>query len=253
MNTFVPIETDQIALVLLTFVTKCSIVYLGLKVFWRTLAMINLDAMSSVGIIYPASRPSTVFGEIKDNGYSHVEFRNHFFLVGGNAFDEDSTADTSPLSVFLREVREELYLLPTQVHDSLVEAARPYQDYYFEIPADCFRRANPQSKKGDRRELASVSTVPLSDREWGKLEQLQNKYGNLSNESGSCITMLETVLEGKPLVSWMVGHILKNFWLMHGCLGAAHLPLYDGVTCEMLGTPRNSLNDYANEYCVVRK
>ncbi len=214
----------------------------------------EINTISSVGVIYQRSNPGNIFAEVKDEGYPHVEWRHHLFLVGGSAVDAEGKTDRSPLVTFCREADEELMIQGdghadvaalAEVKAAIKSAAVPFQDYFFHIPHECFVRANPQTrKKKSWQEIATAILVPLDDDTWATLGRLQVARGNLSIESNSCLTSIGRALSGETKVSWEVAHILQHFWLEQGFVQARNLPLFDGVVSERLGAPCETYADY---------
>ena len=219
----------------------------------------QLSTASSVGIIYPASDPTLVFGEMKGDAYPHIHWRNMFFLIAGGASDKDAQRDNNGLAVFLREVEEELVvtllnedgLRLSHLRAAIRDAAKPFQDYLFEIPRNVFLKANPGYTKGDGRELATIIEVPLPDEMWALLVELQERYGNLSNESDSCIITLEEAVRGRLRLSWMVAYILRDFWASKGIALAEQTPLHEGVLSRRLGMPREHYSLYAPDIPLI--
>lgn len=239
----------------------------------------TLTHLGAIGIIYRAKNPAEVFLELKGDFYPIKAFRRHLCLIGGNRRDNDR----NPQGTFLREFQEEisfaeakedlaeLYaifgitegvptiirnLVPTkedyqrleQLKCRVIEETRAYRDYLAVIPETVLRQADPAYRRGDIRVLLSYCLVSLDEETWQTLTALQSKFGNLSNESLSCLLSIDAIIEQR--LKTFPGHdqALRQFWKECGLKQAKDIPLFDGAVVEFRGTPLGSYDEYLEHY-----
>ena len=73
--------------------------------------------------------------------------------------------------------------------------------------------ADPNNTVGDHRSLCSVFAVGLPNDLWIKLERLQKKFGNLSNESITVVTTLSEIVQTGWQTAWGQDRVLQDFFL----------------------------------------
>lgn len=232
---------------------------------------------SSVLIIYRLSDPSQVFAEVKDFGYPVKVFAGGYCLIGGNWIARNEAgpahADRSPYDTVVREFREEFTLKRTKVdpgecaklgiadnveayttsldrepteedsarldflRDRIITKIIHYRSAIIEVPADVFLKADPGYSKGGYTILTSYFYAGLGEESWAELMYLQEKYGNLSNESLTTVLTLNRLFDGKPLGTWGHDQALQAFF-MDFDMEAEAMPIVLGITAiEVVSAP----------------
>jgi hypothetical protein len=189
--------------------------------------------------------------ETKTPGYPRKIYVEKGLLIGGNWVGPNAINDEGPKGTFLREVREKLSfnnsvvdpaemailfgtdhsghsstsrnITPTaEDEDALkkiiqaIEAnAKPFHAFIQEVEKSVFDMGDPKNKAGKYQGLTSVFEVPLPDDEWFALVDLQQKYGNISNESQSLITSVWKIVEKNIRIAWGQDIILQDFFVKH--------------------------------------
>ncbi len=247
----------------------------------------SVGNISAAGIIYKESDPSQIFVETKDSGYPVKVFRNCICLIGGNYIGDGAKSDQNPCDTFLRESDEELSFekkLITQeeyekigifggkayhaaackkepatydVFDlcdlkaAIRERARHFVDSIQHVPKSVFASADQTSKRDDLTGLNSCWAVPLDDDTWETLFDLQDNFGNLSNESISFLTSLNEILTSNIRCSWGYDRILQKFFLEHGLAEAENMAMVPGVEVKFLGEAMPSYGHYFQKFRVA--
>lgn len=254
-----------------------------------TAAKRSVNGISAVGIIYLDSDPSKIFSDMKDGTYPRKAFRMKLLCLGGNWIGDAAKADPSPIHTFCREVHEELSFskpisstlelaklfadhvaenyvvegkdVPITEDDrfdlATVKAeirgrAEPFGDFYQFVPRVIFDRADSNNKAGDYQGLCSVYTAAISLQTWEKLCRIQEKFGNLSNESITVVTSLDEIVRTGWQTAWGHDRILKEFFLSKGLKTAQNFPLIPDIQVERLGMPLASYNEYLAAYDVAK-
>lgn len=249
----------------------------------------KIDSISAVGIIVKASDPSQIFLEVKDDGYPRVVFRRTLCFIGGNWIGENAKNDKNTFETFTQEVNEELtltgalatavesealhevkavaYTTPrnpieptpedleslTHLKSVMVSRVRLFGDFIKRVPKAVFEKGNP-GKYGDAKDLCSYFEVRLGDEDWEELVRLQNKYGNLSNESLSLITSLDQILQSELTACWGHGLVLQRYWVgKYGLLFAKELKQIEGISIEQVGMPETTYQAYLDRYDIQKK
>ncbi len=250
-----------------------------------------INNIAGICIIYKASDPSRAFLETKTPGYTKA-FVGSYCLMGGNWILQAAANDGNTRGTVIREVcREELSfeksleggvelkalglgddtpyewpkevrIPPTQFDNWALDqikitisgVAQPFGDYILSVDKSVFAAADPDSKKESYTGLASYFAAGLPDNVWDLLERLQNKFGNLSNESRSFIASLDDLLTNQLRGSWGHDRVLRDFFLSHGLATAELLPLVPGITAERVHMPLATYDpDYLSRYDVAKK
>jgi len=253
----------------------------------------RINHITSVGIIYSKDDPSRVFLEMKDTRYPIILFRNQLFLIGGNWIGEESKDDTSPLDTLRREVYEEFsfensrqsmdefnaldlidntgVLTPThsrvtggQIRPSDVAALGELREVICENPVSfgaflntvthiTLRRADPTHQEGEICYLACCWRISLEKEYWSLLQVLQERYGNLSNESHTVLLSLDEIITKRMQCAAGYDRVLKRFFLDMGLSRAKKLPLVKDIRSLYKGTILASYQDYLHQYDIARK
>lgn len=244
--------------------------------------------ISAVGIIFNKSNPAALFLERKDKTYPIEAFRENLGLVGGNWIGKSAKKDRGPLDTFRREIEEEISLRkidattlelkllgiikkekryrvpwdsprPTksdlktlkEVKRSIKRSAKPLGDFLSVVPKKLMLEAGAKNHRGDFINLCSAYLVPLNEKAWRKLLNLQSKFGNLSNESTTLILPLEKIIKGKI----MFGHdrILKDFLSYLGQKSIKKIRLNKKIKSRKLGRPLKSYRNYLYRYEIEKR
>jgi len=248
-----------------------------------------VENIASVAIIYPASDPSILFIDRKDNGYPILAFRQMLCPIGGNWIGESALSDRNPYDTWCREVSEELSLdarvvstqesqlvgdnpqqasyivakndvRPTDTERAelerlkkvFMETAQPFGDFRVTVPKSVLDRVPGNTRPGYSA-LFPYWLVPVNEEDWTSLVKLHEKFGNLSIESVAVIVSLDQIIS-EPIYT-CCGHdrILQRFFREMGCAGADRYPLLEDITYEYMGMPMDSYADYLDRYEILRK
>jgi hypothetical protein len=248
-----------------------------------------VNNISSVGIIYRETDPSQIFLEIKDDGLPLKAFRRHLCPIGGNWIGEAARQDMDTWQTFCRELMEELTLenadvstlelsllgfkprgefyrtsnnglIPSDAQKLkfdffkkfAVSLGESFGDYVINIPKTVLDQADPGNTREGFSTLTSYWLVPVLEDWWEILIDLQNKFGNLSNESITVITSLEEIV--KNGTKFAFGHDLafQDFFLGRGFTLARQLPLVKSITHKRVGRAWDSYEEYLEAYDVAR-
>lgn len=238
--------------------------------------------MASVGIFYRESNPSQILIEMKDDGYPVPLWRRMLCPPGGNWIGESATMDISPHGTFLREIGEE-FTLERPIRNSielemlgvadaeLIEPA-PISDVpvtdadtkalavfksYIGIAASPFGDyLNTMLVKGElQTALISYWTIPIDETMWAAIVRLQEKFGNISNESVTMITSLDEIVRTGTKTAFGHDRVLKRFFLKMGLKEAETFPLVEGqgIVSEFAGPTLGRYSDYLEIYEIAKK
>jgi hypothetical protein len=256
---------------------------------------IPVNKIAACAIIYSVVEPWRMFIERKTADYPVKVFANMLCLPGGNWVGEAAKADANPLATLRRELGEEFRLAVSEAkkdemaslgfaagadgHDlqrgteataddiecfetlkyAMYAAITPFIDMLITIPKAVFDSADSENKRGDTTVLASYFTIGLEKSDWDDLVRLQEKYGNLSNESETLlVTFTELVMNRNKLeVSWGHDRALYDFFIAHshevGCEQYYNIPLLGGIPTRALGAPLASYDEYKELYEIARQ
>ncbi|MFA6354569.1 MAG: hypothetical protein WCX12_02720 [Candidatus Paceibacterota bacterium] len=240
--------------------------------------MLRVKNCASVGIIYRANQPGQVFLETKTPGYPVEVFVGKGLLLGGNWVG--SVPDKNPLETFQREIREELSfgnpafdpqeveLLfgekaighPSEVRNispdpqdeielekivsTICNGAKPFGVFSQKVSRSLFDSGNLKNRADDHTGLISVFEVPLEDDTWLLLMNLQEKFGNLSNESQSTATSVWEILKRGIQLAWGEDRILMQHFLRHGIDEAAGMRLMPFINLKYWGPVADNYDTY---------
>lgn len=232
--------------------------------------MIKITNCASVGIVYRAKQPGHVLIETKTPGYPRKVFVGRGNLLGGNWVGKVKE-DQSPLGTFRREIREELSFgnpvldseeiqvlfgtgtiaSPPQIRDispnendreallrvvsAICDGAKPLGAYLQVNSRDIFDVGDLRNKADGLTGLVSIFEVPLEEDVWFSLLDLQEKFGNLSNESQSTPTSVWEILERDIRIGWGQDRILMQHFLRHGIDEAIGMQLMPHITIKEWG------------------
>lgn len=250
----------------------------------------RINNIASVGIIVRKANPSQIFIEVKDDGYPMKAFRRTLCPIGGNWIGEASRHDISPLYTFYRELKEELSLekrtastlelkllgltpednfyntprteqivtaderqILEDLKQIIIENCVPFGDYINAIPKKVLDQADPKNERDGFTALVSYWIIVLDEKYWRDLAILQDKFGNLSNESITIITTLEEIVETGVKTAFGHDRPLQQFFLCYGLEQAKSFPLVDGISSQEVGKPMASYQDYLIKYEVAKK
>lgn len=255
---------------------------------------IQITNMASVGIIFRASNPKEIFIEMKDDGHPIKLVRRQLCLIGGNWIGEKAREDNCPLDTFRREVEEELCLeeKPIRTTKELVQlgltdreksyqvattifkkavakdcmqlqnikriimtSAVPFGDFLNTVSKKAMDKADPANSRGDFTTLVSYWSVPLSEKNWKTLHYLQDKFGNLSNESVTMVTSLTKVIDQGLKIAFGHDQVLQRFFIAMGFKEAKKILIVDNdnILSIPVGTSLSSYNDYFGRYEISKR
>ncbi len=89
--------------------------------------------------------------------------------------------------------------------------------------------------------------------DWAALVFLQQKFGNLSNESLTLITSLSEIVRTNTKTAFAHDRVLQRFFLTQGLKEAHDLPLVPTLKSLEAGKPLPTYRDYLEQYDVSRK
>lgn len=236
-----------------------------------------------MGIIHRASNPAEVFIETKTPGYPRLVFVGKGLLPGGNWVGKAAANDRSPKRTYVREIFEELSFdnsivdpnemtelfgagnlghppekrnieashaeietLTTLKHNiAALAELNPFGLYLQHVPKWVFDSGDPENKAGDYFGAVSVFEIPLPDELWSDLIELQNRHGNLSNESQTFATSAQEIVEKGIQIGWGQDRILQKHFLLHGINQAVAMSLMAGISSiELVGCPLSTYDEY---------
>lgn len=250
---------------------------------------ISVTGIAAVAIIYRKMDPSQIFIEIKDDGHPIKLVRRQLCFIGGNWIGEDAKTDKGPHETLMREIQEELSLerparsshelsllgiseaitfAPTPVErmpgnddvDRLRDLKRtimgslePFGDCMNRITRKALETADPGTSREGFVSLVSYWTCALSESTWRDLSALQERFGNLSNESITLITSLDEIVRTKTKIAFGHDYALKDFFTSKG-LGTKvqKLTIVPHITNTPLGAPFQTYDEYLTRYEVAK-
>lgn len=251
----------------------------------------SITNIAGVGIIYEEAYPANIFIGRKDKTHQIMLGRDQLCPIGGNWIGETAKGDLNPLETFRRELREEISFdrpirsskelaqmgmaeaktfAPTPIggieiteedredlaklKDVITRSATPFGDYLNTVPKAALDAADPTNKRDGFTTLASYYMVPLNNRNWERLEDLQHKFGNLSNESATLIVDLGTIVARNMKIAFAHDRVLKEFWIQMGFKPKAErLPLVPGLDSQLMSMPLSTYAAYLERYDVAKK
>lgn len=250
----------------------------------------KITNMASVALIYRANNPSKILLEVKDCGHPLKLVHNQLCPIGGNWIGPAATNDRNPLATCRREIMEELTHLrsirdandlvelgmadaqrfaptpPSKVSITSYDIAQlnllkhvicsglvPFGSFLNNIPKSALDATDPKNQKPGFMSLVSYFTVGLDEAEWTILEILQDKTGNLSNESVTRITTLDEIVRTGTLTAFAHDRVLRGFFLSHGFDQARNLPLVPGLESIPVGMPLSTYSEYMEHYQIEKK
>lgn len=239
--------------------------------------------IASVGIVYRASDPRQIFAEIKDDGYPIKLGRRKLCFIGGNWIGEPAKNDLGPIDTFRREFDEEIsfdrpvrnskeYVLlsiagqesfaPTNVKiaptSSDIEALHSFKQAVSAICAPfaiccnavskkALDEADPENKRDGFTSLVWYWKAAINERLWATLKELQEKFGNLSNESITVITSSDEV--AKNGLKGLFGHdqVLRRFLAVEGYkTESSKIPIQEGIESTLMQPMQPIQSTYEN-------
>ncbi len=250
---------------------------------------ITINHIASSGIIYKESDPSKIFLEIKDKTYPIKQFRHALCPIGGNWIGKAAKKDRGPKETFDREVDEELSFKKPLVSSSelrllgikhakdyrldklkhkpnqadlkallhikkvIKKSKKPWGDFLHTVNQNKISLANffnNQDKKFTH--LISYRFVPIKNKDWEILENLQNKFGNLSEESQTIIVSVNDIIKNHLHFIWGHDQVLKKFFLKNKIRSANKLPALKNIQSKAVGKSLNSYTAYRKRYIVLK-
>lgn len=243
--------------------------------------------IAATAIIHKASDPSQLFIEMKDGGYPWKAIRNTGCTQGGNWVGEHARADTGPLQTLQRELREELSFnrpvrdseelqalfdtgeaggSPPPVEnvttadarsllrftEAMLDRVLPYGTFLTTVNRALLDAADAENGQDTFTMLVAYFSVGLADQEWQELVGLQEKFGNLSNESLSRLTSLHEIVEKEIPIAFGHDRVLQSFLLARGFGKARDMVLMPHVECVFAGPPADSYDEYLHRFDVQR-
>jgi len=246
---------------------------------------IPVNNIAAVSIISSAEDPSQIFLEIKTSDYPVKVFAGSLCLIGGNWVGEAAKADQNPLDTLRREINEELCLVPlsekqagemellglgestcrdlqkdtkadeadilslSKLKINICQSLKLFAEARIFVPKSVFDSVDSGNKRVDTSVLSSYWVASLGKKDWDELVRLQQKYGNLSNESISVILTFEEIRRKGLKCSWGHDCALDLFCKMF--IDKKGVPLVPGIEWELVD-PHNSYDEYLEEYEVAK-
>lgn len=247
-----------------------------------------VNNISATAIIYCAHNPSKIFIERKTDDYPVKVFAGMLCLPGGNWVGPAAKADANPLQTLKRELDEELRLAVSEakkdemaalgfkagadgrdlqkdtqattddierfamVKEAMLSAITPFMDALITVPKTIFDSADPENRRGDTTVLASYFTIGLQKTDWDELVRLQEKYGNLSNESETLIVTYKEMINTKDMkVSWGHDYAMLKFFEQY--IPYPKILLTKEIVWKPLGEPMSSYAEYEELYDIAKK
>lgn len=245
---------------------------------------------SSTVIVFKASDPTKVFLTLKDGTHPTVLVRGCLCPIGGNWIGPNAAMHKSPsdtvISEFVEETSfdkpfrsgEELALLgladsiatfqPTEgsgaeptsedrmdlkvVIGAVVNSIMPMALFENTVSKEALDAADLANKKDGFTVANSYFTAGLDDETWAKLERLQKKFGNLSNESVSVITSLDEIINTGTKCAFGHDSGLKFFFEEKG-YSVYGFPAILGVTGECKGLVMDSYERMLEVYAPAKR
>ncbi len=250
---------------------------------------IGITNLSSAAIIYRRADPSQVFLEVKDNGHPVKLVHGQYCFIGGNWIGENAKYDRNWRDTLNREVLEELtFDRPIRSGEELVQlgladicqfspttiaavpnvtdlndlgdlraeimnGSVPFGMFLNTVSKEAMDAADPANTRQCFSTLCSYGMMPISEKKWQRLERLQVKFQNLSNESITMITSLDEIL--KKNLKGAFGHdqVLRSFWLAMGLRGVKEMPIVQGVASHSAGPAFATYQDCLEMYDIAKK
>lgn len=252
----------------------------------------EIMGISSAAVMYRAANPAQIFLEMKDDGYPLKMMRRKLFFIGGNWIGEDAKTDQGPLDTVRREITEEIslehpardrneltlmgWLVDTsetpeyapaardsastddalrlkEIKRALCENLAPFDTSKVTITQKAMLLADPDCKKETFTTVICCWVIPLGEDVWSNLARLQQKYGNISNESVSMIVSLNRIIERNVYTCPGQDQTLQRFFRAMGLPRSCELPLTEHCETEWLGPALASYDEYLEIYDVERK
>lgn len=250
----------------------------------------RINNISAVAIIFRRSDPSELFIEMKDDGYPMAAFRRQLCFIGGNWIGDGARGDLNPLMTARREISEELSLdravrsseelallgivsevthyevarsshevtgedrqLLERLKNEVCEGLAPFGDFVNSVPKSVLDEADPKNTRDGFSSLSSYYQVGIGEQSWEILANLQQAFGNLSNESVTLITSLGKIIETGTKTAFGHDQVLQRFFLSRGFPVAHNLPLVDDITSESAHAPLPSYREYLDRYEILKR
>ena len=248
----------------------------------------KVNHVAAVGIVYGGS--GKIFAEVKTADYPRKIFANKGLIIGGNWIGPRAITDMGPKDTLVREWGEEItfdkpvvsyeelnrllsedrldtYQMkasdwkPSAMDQSKLDHLKwavlksycPFGDFEFFVPEEVFKREEPDYTKGGIRGIVSVWQAGLASVDWDILVELQQKSGNLSNESQSIITSLDEILRTGLQIGWGEDRMLRSFFLSKGFREALDFPLIPDIDVKYCGSPLATYEDYLKFYDIDKR
>ena len=247
--------------------------------------------MSSVAIIARAFDPGQIFIEAKDDGHPIKLVRRTLCLIGGNWIGEAAKNDPNPLATVRREVcTEELslekptvstleltllddqpagafeYKVPVNpveispndqddlgfIKAEIWNTLAPFGTYLNTVTREAMTAADPENKRDGFTTLSCYWVSLLREGAWTRLERLQKKFGNLSNESITLITSADEIVEKKTRGAFCHEQPLQAFFLSMGVQNAKNMTITPQQTSVYAGPALASYDDYLAKYEIAK-
>jgi len=243
---------------------------------------LQLSHASAVIVAYCASDPRHVFMDRKDQTHPRFYCRGGYCPIGGNR--NRGRPEVGPRGLALAELFEELTFqrvvrddaeykelgttdtvsryAATTISGALItvedatgleavkvaieRATRPYGDFVARIPNETIRLFEPNWDMGRPvvPYLCSVFDAGLDEEVWGELVRLQDKFGNLSNESQTEVFHLAEMVARSDHGAFQHGPSMKHWWMDRGYSQAAHLKMLPDITAEFVGPCLETWQEY---------
>ncbi|MFA5991380.1 MAG: hypothetical protein WC794_03990 [Candidatus Doudnabacteria bacterium] len=251
---------------------------------------IRINNISSVVVPFRRANPAQILIEIKDNTHPIHLVRGGLCPIGGNWIGQTAIHDASPLDTVRREVFEELVLdskpvstealvelglaevvenyatsrnenaitnferlMLNEVVGVIIDSMSPFGSYLNTITREAMLSVDPSSTRETFTTLSCYFLAPLDDATFFKLSVLQQRVGNLSNESITLVTSLDEILERNLSGAFAHEQPLRDFFLAMGFNHAKHMRIVPNQTSVYAGPPLASYADYLKLYDVAKK
>lgn len=246
--------------------------------------------VSATLLVYRESDPRQIYIDLKDDGLPIKAFRRTLCPLGGNWVGDGARKDKNPAETLRRELEEELSfekarrdsielkhlglgdaemfdavkvssaLVTEEDEKDLAHLKRvmcdqmaPFGDYIVHVSRQTLDAADPGNSREGFTYLTSYFMVGLSEDNWSRIERLQKKFGNLSNESISMITSLTEIVVSQTACAYGHEHGLGDFFIEIAKVADQPLPILSGTSGLRIGSPCDSYTQYLQQFEVARK
>lgn len=248
-----------------------------------------VNTIAGIAVIYRLANPQEIFTSRKTAGHPTAHAREKLCCIGGNWVDDGARADANTLATLQRELREELTLdkhvattaeavtigltdtvesyeigraqAPTeedraalaQLVEAFVSAAKPFGDICITVTEAALRAADSENERPGFTSLCSFYLIGVNEENWAKLVALQERYGNLSNESLTLITSLPEILAKDDRFAFGHDQVMRAFWREQWYGAVEEMSIIPHIEFELIGMPLDTYAEYLEKFEVARR